>query len=197
MSDPDVRRLAWQHRLVHPAWHARPNAGHEALVALERRGKLHALVTQNIDGLHQRAGNDPDLVVEVHGTVHEVTCMSCSWRGPMPDVLDRVRAGEVDPPCRRCGGILKSATISFGQPLVADVIQRAMAAASAAQVLLAIGSSLQVYPAAGLVPLARESGAIIVIVNAEPTPFDGIADAVLPQPIGEVLPFVCRSPHGA
>ncbi len=197
MSDPEVRRLAWQGRLNHPAWQARPNAGHEALVTLERRGKLHALVTQNIDGLHQRAGNDPDLVIEVHGTVHEVTCMSCDWRGPMPDVLERVRAGEADPPCRRCGGILKSATISFGQPLVADVIRRAMAAASAAEVLLAIGSSLQVYPAAGLVPLAKESGAAVVIVNAEPTPFDGIADAVLPQPIGEVLPFVCRSPRDA
>src|SRR5580765_381932 len=112
MSDPDVRRLAWQGRLAHPAWHAQPNTGHRALVTLERRGKLHALVTQNVDGLHQRAGNIPDKVVEVHGTVHDVICMQCGWRGPMLAVLERLRAGEDDPPCERCHGILKSATIS-------------------------------------------------------------------------------------
>ena len=106
-----------------------PNAGHRALVDLERRGKLHALVTQNIDGLHQRAGNSPDMVIEVHGTMHEVMCMACGWRGPMQPVLDRVRAGEEDPPCAECGGILKSATISFGQALVPEVIARAMRAA--------------------------------------------------------------------
>ena len=119
--------------------------------------------------------------------------MSCGWRGPMPGVLDRVRAGEEDPPCRRCGGILKSATISFGQPLEPDVIRRAMRAASEADVLLAVGSSLQVYPVAGAVPAAKEAGARVVIVNAEPTPFDDIADAVLSRPIGEVLPLICRT----
>jgi len=193
MADPEVRRLSWQSRLAHPAWHAQPNAGHAALVALERRGKLHALITQNIDGLHQRAGSAPGKVIEVHGTVHEAMCMSCGWRGPMPGVLDRVRAGEEDPPCRRCGGILKSATISFGQPLEPDVIRRAMRAASEADVLLAVGSSLQVYPVAGAVPAAKEAGARVVIVNAEPTPFDDIADAVLSRPIGEVLPLICRT----
>src|SRR5262245_8133813 len=128
MSDRTVRTLAWQRRMDHPAWSARPNAGHRALVALERRGLLHALVTQNIDGLHQQAGNSPDHVIEVHGTVHEVTCMRCGWRGPMQPVLARVRAGEDDPPCEHCGGILKSATISFGQPLVPEVIERAVQA---------------------------------------------------------------------
>jgi NAD-dependent deacetylase len=191
MSDPEVRRLSWQGRLAHPAWRAEPNAGHAALVALERRGKLHALVTQNIDGLHQRAGNSPARVIEVHGTVHEAMCMSCAWRGPMPAVLERVRAGEEDPPCQRCGGILKSATISFGQPLEPDVIRRAMRAASEAEVLLAVGSSLQVYPVAGAVPVARDAGARVVILNAEPTPFDAIADAVLARPIGETLPLIC------
>jgi NAD-dependent deacetylase len=191
MADPEVRRLAWQGRLAHPAWHAQPNAGHDALVALERRGRLHALITQNIDGLHQRAGNSPQQVIEVHGTVHEVMCMSCGWRGSMPEVLARVRAGEDDPPCRRCGGILKSATISFGQPLVPEVISRATRAASRAEVLLAIGTSLQVYPVAGLVPIAKEAGARVVILNAEPTPFDSIADAVLSGPIGDVLPALC------
>jgi NAD-dependent deacetylase len=191
MSDPEVRVLAWQQRLVHPAWQATPNAGHRALVELERRGKLHALVTQNIDGLHQQAGNSPQTVIEVHGTVHEVVCMSCGWRGPMQQVLERVRAGEDDPPCANCGGILKSATISFGQALVPEVIDRAMRAAAYADLLLAIGTSLQVYPVAGTVPQAKAAGARVVIVNAEPTPFDDIADAVIRQRIGDVLPRLC------
>jgi NAD-dependent deacetylase len=191
MADPEVRRLSWQARLDHPAWQAEPNAGHCALLALERCGTLHAVVTQNIDGLHQRAGTSAARVIEVHGTVHEVACMSCGWRGPMQSVLDRVRAGEDDPPCRTCGGILKSATISFGQPLVPAVIERALRAAEEADVLLAVGTSLQVYPVAGLVPASKSAGARIVIVNAEPTPFDDIADAVLRDPIGRVLPAIC------
>jgi NAD-dependent deacetylase len=191
MADPEVRKLAWQSRLDHPAWTAGPNAGHRALVDLERRGTLLALVTQNIDGLHQQAGHAPDRVLEVHGTMREVMCMACGWRGPMGLALDRVRAGEDDPPCDRCGGILKSATISFGQSLDPVVITRAMRAAERADLLLAIGTSLQVYPVAGAVPLAKTAGAKIVIVNAEPTPFDDIADAVLREPIGEILPALC------
>jgi NAD-dependent deacetylase len=191
MADPEVRKLSWQSRLDHPAWKARPNAGHRALVALERRGRLHALVTQNIDGLHQQAGNRPETVIEVHGTLHEAMCMACTWRGPMQQVLDRVRAGEEDPSCHACGGILKSATISFGQPLVPAVIGRAMRAAAEADLLLAVGTSLQVYPVAAAVPAARASGTRVVIVNAEPTPFDDLADAVLREPIGDVLPALC------
>jgi len=191
MSDPEVRRLAWQSRVDHPAWRATPNAGHRALVDLERRGLLHALVTQNTDGLHQQAGHASDQVIEVHGTMREVMCMQCAWRGPAGPVLDRVRAGEEDPDCERCGGILKSATISFGQSLDPVVISRAMRAAERADLLLAIGTSLQVYPVAGAVPLAKAAGARVVIVNAEPTPFDDIADAVLRDPIGEVLPAIC------
>lgn len=188
MSDREVRKLAWQQRLVHPAWQALPNAGHRALAELERTGRLHALITQNIDGLHQRAGNSPHKVIEVHGTVHEVVCMSCGSRGPMQAVLKRVRAGEQDPPCTDCGGILKSATISFGQQLVPEVIERAMQAAAEADVFLAIGSTLQVYPVAGAVPRAKSAGARVVIVNAEPTGFDDIADVVIQDRIGEVLP---------
>jgi NAD-dependent deacetylase len=194
MSDPEVRRLAWQSRLEHPAFRAEPNAGHRALVDLESQGRLHALVTQNIDGLHQRAGSTPDKVIEVHGTVHDVMCMQCGWRGPMRETLERVRAGEEDPPCRGCGGILKSATVSFGQPLVPAVIDRAMRAASEADLLIAIGTSLQVYPIAGAVPIAKRGGATLVIVNAEPTPFDDQADAVVRLPIGQVLPDLCGAP---
>ena len=192
MEDPEVRRLSWESRLDHPAWQAKPNAGHRALVNLEARGTLLALVTQNIDGLHQLAGNSPEKVIEVHGTMRDAMCMACGWRGPMGPVLDRVRAGEQDPPCEVCGGILKSATVSFGQPLVPETIDRALRAAEQADVLLAIGTSLQVYPIASAVPIAKAAGARVVIVNAEPTPFDHLADAVLRQPIGEILPSLCR-----
>jgi NAD-dependent deacetylase len=191
VADREVRKASWRSRLAHPAWEARPNAGHEALVELERRGKLHALITQNIDGLHQRAGNSSEYVIEVHGTLHEAVCLDCDWKGPMHEVLARVRDGEEDPPCRRCNGILKSDTISFGQALKPDVIDRAMKAAGQSDLLLAVGTSLRVYPIAAAVPNAKAGGASIIIVNAESTPFDDIADAVLREPISEVLPYVC------
>ncbi len=188
MSDPEVRRLSWQSRLEHSAWRAQPNAGHRALVELEKRGRLHALITQNIDELHQIAGNSRDKVIEVHGTMRQVVCMSCDERAPMEKALARVRAGEADPPCRSCGGILKSATISFGQALVPEVIDRAMQAAATADLFLSVGTSLQVYPIAGAVQIAKAAGARLVIVNAEPTPFDDMADAVFNESISEVLP---------
>jgi NAD-dependent deacetylase len=192
VADPAIRRKSWQSRLHHPAWDALPNAGHAAIAALERRGKLHALITQNIDGLHQKAGNSPARVIEVHGTVHAVVCLSCGWKGPMRDALERLRAGEADPPCMRCGGILKSDTISFGQALVPEVIDRAMNAAAEADLLISVGTSLQVYPIAGAVPAAKRAGVRVVIVNAQPTPFDAIADAVLGGAIGDVLPRILQ-----
>ena len=188
MADLEVRKASWKARLEHPAWSAKPNAGHFALAALEERGKLHALITQNIDELHQMAGNSPEKVIEVHGTVRKVVCMECGMTAPMQKALDRVRAGEEDPPCRECGGILKSATISFGQQLVPEVIERALRSAGEADVFFAIGTSLQVYPIAGAVELASAAGAKIVILNAEPTPFDDAADAVIRDPIGATLP---------
>ena len=193
VADPEVRRLSWQSRLAHPAWTARPNLGHQAIVSLERRGKLHALVTQNIDGLHQRAGTAPELVIEVHGNLHQAICLSCGWKGPMQAVLDRVRAGEQDPACEECDGILKSDTISFGQALVPEVIDRALRAAAGCDLLLAVGSTLQVYPVASAVPLAKDAGARLVIMNAQPTQFDDIADAVLRMHIGEALPYLCAN----
>jgi NAD-dependent deacetylase len=188
MSDPEVRRLSWQSRLEHSAWRAQPNAGHVALVELEKRGKLHALITQNIDELHQLAGSSAEKVIEVHGTMRKVVCMSCGERAPMEKALARVRAGEPDPPCRSCGGILKSATISFGQQLVPEVIDRAMRAAAEADLFLSVGTSLQVYPIAGAVQIAKHAGARLVIINAEPTPFDDLADAVFNDSISAVLP---------
>jgi NAD-dependent deacetylase len=188
VADPEIRRRAWQERLRHPAWTARPNAGHAALVDLERQGRLRALITQNIDGLHQAAGSSPALVLEVHGTVHEVACLSCGERTTMRSALDRVAAGERDPACLACGGIRKSATISFGQALDPVVIGAAADAAADCDVFLAVGTSLTVHPAAGLTEVAARARARIVVVNAEPTPYDDLADLVVRDPIGVALP---------
>jgi NAD-dependent deacetylase len=190
MSDPEVRRRTWRHRLERPAWRAEPNDGHRALVTLELRGKLDTLITQNVDGLHQAAGSDPGRVVEIHGSAREVVCMSCGERAPMQRALERVRAGEADPPCRTCGGILKSATISFGQSLEPRDLARAGDAARRADLLLAIGSTLAVYPAADVVPAARSAGALVVIVNGSETAMDHLADAVVRGPISDLLPRI-------
>jgi NAD-dependent deacetylase len=193
VADPEVRRRAWRSRLDSPTWGAQPNAGHRALVTLERRGTLDTLITQNIDGLHQAAGSSPDRVVEVHGTMREVVCLACGERAPMERALARVRAGEADPPCRTCGGILKSATVSFGQSLVPDDLARAERAARRCDLMLAIGTKLSVWPVAGVVPAAKDAGARVVILNAEPADMDGRADAVLRGPIGEILPRLVAS----
>ncbi|MDG4831840.1 Sir2 family NAD-dependent protein deacetylase [Solwaraspora sp. WMMD1047] len=197
LADPALRRRAWQGRRDHPAWSARPNAAHRALVELERAGRLRAIVTQNIDGLHQRAGNSADLVIEIHGTLYEVECLDCAGRGPMAETLARVDRGDEDPACLDCGGILKAATISFGQSLDRDTLRRAGLAAADCDLLLAVGTSLTVQPAAGLVEVAARAGARVVIVNASSTPYDPIADAVLREPIGAVLPrLLFGSPPG-
>jgi NAD-dependent deacetylase len=191
VGDPGIRQASWQSRLEHPAFTAKPNAGHRALVDLEKHGRLHALITQNIDGLHIVAGNSRQRVFEVHGNLHQAVCMSCGGKGPMQPVLERVRAGEADPRCRDCGGILKSDTISFGQQLVPEVIEGALRAAREADLLLSVGTSLRVFPIANAVPIAREAGARIVIMNAEATQFDDIADARLDGWISEELPQLC------
>ncbi len=195
VTDPEVRRRSWQARLTSPMWEAQPNAGHAALVDLERSGRLATLVTQNIDGLHQKAGSDPGRVVEIHGTARHIVCLRCGHRQPAGPVLARVRSGEPDPDCQEvrpegstCGGILKSATISFGQNLVAEDLRAAEEAAASCDLLLAVGSTLAVYPAAGLVPIAARSGAAVVIVNGGPTDLDGLGDVVLNGSIGEILP---------
>lgn len=189
MGDPELRVESWRRRRDHPAWDAVPNAAHEALAVLEGRGDLQAIVTQNIDGLHQKAGNSPGRVIEIHGSLYGVQCMGCDARTTMREALDRVAAGEPDPACLECGGILKSATISFGQNLEEPVLEAAVAAAVAADLLIAIGTSLTVHPAAGLVDLALRHGARVVICNAEPTPYDAVAHALVREPIGEALPW--------
>jgi NAD-dependent deacetylase len=193
MAEPEVRRRAWQSRAETVSREREPNAGHRALVELERRGKLHTLITQNVDGLHHKAGSSRERVVEIHGTMREVVCMACGERAPMEHAIERVRAGEEDPPCRTCGGILKSATISFGQGLVQEDLLRSEVAAQSCDLLLAVGSTLSVYPIAGVVPIAKSAGARIVILNAEPTEMDGLADAVIRGSISETLPILLRS----
>lgn len=188
VSDPAIRRKAWKMRADHPAFTAEPNDGHRALVDLERAGRMHTLVTQNVDGLHLKAGSSPERLVEIHGTVRDVVCLSCDDRAPMERALERVRNGEEDPPCRSCGGILKSATVSFGQALVEDDLRRAQTAARECDLFLAVGTSLTVYPVAALPEIALSCGARLVIVNAEPTPYDTAADAVIRDPIGTALP---------
>jgi NAD-dependent deacetylase len=189
-SDPQIRRQAWRRRTEHPAWSARPHRGHAALVALERSGRLRAVVTQNIDGLHQLAGNSPERVLELHGTIHRVECLGCGWTGPTRGTLERVAAGEDDPRCLHCGDLLKTATVSFGQPLDRAVLGAAVAASAEAELLLAVGTTLTVRPAASLVDVALRAGARLVVVNAGPTAYDAVAQARLDARIGEVLPLL-------
>ena len=189
ISDPEVRKASWRDRLDNRAWSADPNDGHRALVQLEKRNKLVALLTQNVDGLHHAAGSSATKVVEVHGTIREVACLECDYRDDMQIALDRVRQGEEDLDCPECGGILKSATISFGQSLVQKDLLKAEAAAQNCDLMIAIGTTLAVYPIAAVVPSAQRVGAKIAIINAEPTEMDHLADLVIRESISEVLPI--------
>jgi NAD-dependent deacetylase len=188
VADAAVRARAWQRRLETLSTTYQPNAGHRALVRLEQRGVLDTLITQNVDGLHLDAGTSPDKLVEIHGTTRAVMCLDCDDRAPIEVALERVRAGEADPDCRSCGGILKAATISFGQGLVVEDLARADAAARRADLLLAVGSTLGVYPIANVVPLAKVNGAQVLILNGGPTEMDDLADVRLEGSISELLP---------
>ncbi|MEO6088789.1 MAG: Sir2 family NAD-dependent protein deacetylase [Umezawaea sp.] len=192
LADAAVRRASWRTRLDLPVWTAEPNPAHRALVDLERSGRLRTLLTQNVDGLHQRAGSTA--VVELHGSLLATACLACGERRPMAAALDRVRAGEADPACRTCGGVLRSATVSFGEPLDADVLRAARTAVLDCDLLLVAGTSLLVAPAADLVGLAVRAGAAVVVCNAEPTPYDEVAAAVVRDPVGRVLPELVALP---
>jgi NAD-dependent deacetylase len=186
----ELREQSWQARATHAAWRAEPNAGHRALADFERTGRLTGIITQNIDGLHQKAGSHPDLVIEVHGSIFGTMCLDCGETGAMDVALARVAGGETDPPCLACGGILKSATISFGQALDPAVLAHARQVATEADLLLAVGSSLSVHPAAGLVGLAARAGATVIVCNGSETPYDQFAEVLLRDPISDVLPAV-------
>lgn len=188
LNDDQVRRLAWQYRESSPMWEAEPNPAHRALVRLEDQGRLRAIITQNTDGLHRRAGSRR--VCEVHGNVRFWRCEDCGAEGPMAQAIARVRAGDPDPHCEQCGGIIRATTILFGEHLVPEVLAEANAAAEECDLLLAVGTSLSVMPVAGLVSVAKSTGAALVIANAEPTPYDRRADAVVREPIQDVLPHL-------
>ena len=186
ISDPQVRRDAWRIRAASEMFTANPNEGHRSLTVLGDR--LHTLVTQNIDGLHHMAGTPAERIVEIHGTVHRWECVDCGARGPMEDALERVRSGEEDPSCPVCRGIMKSATILFGQSLVTSDLLRAERAATEAEVLLAVGTSLSVYPVAGMVEIAARAGRAVIIVNAQPTAMDDLAAVVVQGSVSALLP---------
>ncbi|MBW4717631.1 SIR2 family NAD-dependent protein deacylase [Saccharothrix obliqua] len=192
LGDPAVRREVWRTRLAHPVWTAEPNAAHRALARLEHDGRVRALLTQNVDGLHQRAGSSA--VVELHGSLWGTVCVECGAVGSMPAALDRLRAGDPDPRCLVCGGVLRSTTVAFGRPLDPDVLRAARAAVLDCEVLLVAGTSLLVEPAAGLVGLAAGVGAAVVICNDEATPYDGVAAAIARGPVGVSLPELVAVP---
>ncbi|MFF5016769.1 NAD-dependent deacetylase [Streptomyces sp. NPDC001165] len=193
MRDPEIRRRSWQMRRKNRTLKAEPNAAHLAVAELEKSGIPVRVITQNVDGLHQLAGMPARKVLELHGTARGVVCTKCLVRGSMEDALARVEAGEEDPPCLECGGILKSATVMFGQKLDPVVLGEALSIAKACTVFIAVGTSLQVQPAAGLAGIAADHGARLVIVNAEPTPYDEVADEVIREPIGTALPVLLRT----
>ncbi|MFD9544096.1 NAD-dependent deacetylase [Streptomyces sp. NPDC060022] len=188
MSDPEIRRRSWQMRRTGAARKAEPNAAHRAVAGLERSGTPVRVLTQNVDGLHQQAGLSARKVVELHGTARGVVCTRCHARSSMEEALSRVEAGEADPPCAVCGGILKSATVMFGERLDPQVLAEAMAITKASQVFVAVGTTLQVQPAASLAGIAVEHGARLFVVNADPTPYDELAEETIREPIGTALP---------
>ena len=188
LADAAVRRRSALARRENPAWGAEPNAGHRALVDLEESGALRAVVTQTIDRLHQKAGSSPDRVIEIHGNMVDAVCWECGAGSLTQDALARLDAGEDDPACLDCGGILKTATIMFGQNLDPDVLNDAALAARDCDVFVAVGTTLQVHPAAGLCDVAVRNGAELIIVNRDPTPYDGMATRVIRTPISEALP---------
>jgi NAD-dependent deacetylase len=192
MGDPEIRRRAWRMRRQNRTLRAEPNVAHRAVTELERSGVPVRVITQNVDGLHQLAGMPARKVLELHGSARSVVCVACRARTPMEDALARVEAGEDDPPCLECGGVLKSATVMFGERLDPVVLGEAVSITKASQVFIAVGTSLQVQPAAGLAGVAADHGARLIIVNADPTPYDERADEVVREPIGTALPALLR-----
>lgn len=190
LARPDIREHAWRRRIDTGIFSRAPNAGHHALVELERTGRLDLLITQNIDGLHRAAGTAPEKLAEVHGNVREVHCVACDARGPIEVAIARVEGGEADPACEDCGGILKPAVVFFGESLPQDDVDRSFAAAERCDLFIAIGTTLGVYPIAETVPTALEAGARLIIVNADRTPFDGHADVVMHASISATLPLL-------
>lgn len=187
LNHPETRREFWRRRLTdYPALVARkPNAGHIALADLERRGTLLAIVTQNIDGLHQKAGNSDRRVIELHGNAHQLRCVDCGTISAAAEIQLRLQAGEPEPNCLVCGGVLRSGTVLFGDPIPTEALEMSLTAARACDVMLIVGSSLVVNPAARLPEIARRNGASLIVINRTKTPVDHLADVLI---LGEAGP---------
>lgn len=199
MSGEKYRKLYWEYdQARYPAMRdAKPNDAHLAVVEIEKLGRLKALITQNIDGLHYRAGSNPDLIYELHGTVLEVTCLKCHSRWPREEITDMMKCDNVEVPyCRDCGGPLKCATIAFGQSLPANVLEASFRHAQECDLFLTIGSSLVVQPAAMLPLQAKRSGARLLLVNLSSTPYDAMMDMIVEGPAGKVMRDIMSELHG-
>ena len=189
LASEEARRETWRRRFAMEDTFkaAEPNRGHRAVDALVRRGKVAAVITQNIDGLHQASGVPPDKVIELHGNTTYATCLDCGQRYEIADLRAIFEKTGAVPPCSECLGHVKTATVSFGQSMPVLAMQRAEEATRAADLFIVLGSSLVVYPAAGFPQLAKHNGAKLVIVNREPTPLDQMADLVLHEAIGDTM----------
>jgi NAD-dependent deacetylase len=187
VSSDEARVRYWKmKRETHELYkNVEPNLGHRAIAAFEKRGQLLGLITQNVDGLHAIAGNSPEKTVELHGTDRRVSCLGCGKDFDPDPIYRRLAEGKPPSPCDACGGLLKPATISFGQAMPQAEMKRAGEWSEAAEVFIVVGSSLVVQPAASLPVIAKQSGAMLAIVNREPTPLDALADYNFRGPIGE------------
>ncbi len=187
VSDKDARKRNWQLRKELISANYQPNPAHYAVKELEDMGKLLCIITQNIDGLHREAGNSEDKIIELHGTIKYAKCLQCDDWPPITEVLDRIDAGEEDPHCKKCGGLLKAATISFGEAMPVEEMHRAEQCSQECDLFIVVGSSLMVFPAANMPLLAKRSGAKLVIINYTPTDFDGRADLVINEKAGVAM----------
>jgi NAD-dependent deacetylase len=188
LANPETRRKQWRFLLAGDLFKdARPNAAHQAIAELEKLGRLNCVITQNIDNLHQRAGNDPAKVFELHGNMRWIRCLGCGERYPLEEILRRNRGSEEVPVCGSCAGILKPDVIFFGEALPGETLQEANRRASCCDLLIVVGSSLVVYPAAYMPLYAKQAGAGLVIVNLSTTQADKIADIVIHASAGEVM----------
>lgn len=197
LQDEDIRRKAWRIRATSPALTAEPNPAHLALVDLERAGRLAGIVTQNTDGLHLVAGSSEALVHEIHGNARRWRCEDCGRTGPLSEMVERINAGDDDPRCPDCEGITRATVILFEEMLTPEVLDASVKLAETADLVLAIGTSLTVHPVAGLVPYAFGHSAKVIIINAEETPYDYVAEAILREPIEEVVPRLVAAGLGA
>ncbi|MES2473399.1 MAG: Sir2 family NAD-dependent protein deacetylase [Pseudomonadota bacterium] len=189
IRDPEARRVSWQRRFeMEETWNAvQPNDGHRAVAELVAQGRVSHVITQNIDALHQAAGAPDAAVIELHGNTRYAKCLDCGLRIEIPDIRAHFEAHGEAPDCAACGGIVKTATISFGQPMPQDEMLRAEAATLACELMLVMGSSLAVYPAAGFPLMAKRAGARLAILNRDETPQDGFADLVVNAGIGPTV----------